>query len=92
MEVKRRGCTPPVPGGFGCKAAREEARCGRREEASGGGKEREGAQNPRRLHQEAVAVLISSTAVSPATQRRGESPRKVSLGVTVTTAQKPPDK
>lgn len=33
---------------------------------------------------------MASTAVSPATQRRGESPRKVSLGVTVTTAPKPP--
>lgn len=41
-------------------------------------------------HRDAAAVLSLSTAVSPTTQRRGESPRKVSLGVTVTTAQKPP--
>lgn len=39
-------------------------------------KEREGARSSRSLK-----TTERSTAVSPATQRRGESPRKVSLGV-----------
>lgn len=56
----------------------------------------EGRREPRRKEREgarssgSLKTTERSTAVSPATQRRGESPRKVSLGVTVTTSPKPP--
>ncbi|KAL4829834.1 hypothetical protein H8958_009963 [Nasalis larvatus] len=76
-------------GGYGSEPARERPSSqGRKGESSEGEK---GARVPRRLHREAAAAQLASTAVSPATQqRRGESPRKVSLGVTVTAAQKAP--
>lgn len=82
-EIEAAGTHESRSEGCGCERAREG-------ESSRGRREREGARSRRRLHGEAVATLLASTAVSPATQqRRGESPRKVSLGATVTTAQKP---
>lgn len=83
LEERRRGRTPPAPGGCGVSRRGKRAAAGGKErtaeEGEGGRTEPKTSQD----HRETAASLIASTAVSPATQRCGESPRKVSLGVTV---------
>lgn len=70
---KRSGGHARLPlreGGCGCE---RRGKAGTAEEGEGGRKELKASQDHR---EEAAASLIASTAVTPATQRRGESPER----------------